>query len=114
MDRLAAGAEDFLTKPIDRDDLWLRVRNLLRLKKLGDFHRSHSSILEQEVRARTADLQRFRAAMDASGDAIVLVDRASMRYIDVNQTLCDLVGRTRRIRTHRQASGFSRLKAVKV
>jgi diguanylate cyclase (GGDEF)-like protein/PAS domain S-box-containing protein len=41
------------------------------------------------------DLRRFRAAMDASGDAILLIDRASMRYIDVNQTFCDLVGYTR-------------------
>jgi diguanylate cyclase (GGDEF)-like protein/PAS domain S-box-containing protein len=41
------------------------------------------------------DLQRFRAAMDSSGDGIVLVDRATMRYVDVNQTLCDLVGYTR-------------------
>jgi len=40
-------------------------------------------------------LLRFRAAMDASGDAIVLIDRASLRYIDVNQTFCDLVGYTR-------------------
>ena len=38
------------------------------------------------------DLQRFRAAMDASGDAIVLIDRASLSYIDVNQTFCDLLG----------------------
>jgi diguanylate cyclase (GGDEF)-like protein/PAS domain S-box-containing protein len=41
------------------------------------------------------DLQRFRAAMDSSGDGIVLVDRASMRYVDVNKTLCDMVGYTR-------------------
>src|SRR6185295_8859263 len=34
---LDAGAEDFLSKPIDRTELWLRVRNLLRLKALGDF-----------------------------------------------------------------------------
>jgi diguanylate cyclase (GGDEF)-like protein/PAS domain S-box-containing protein len=40
-------------------------------------------------------LRRFRTAMDSSGDAIVLIDRASMRYIDVNQTLCDLIGYTR-------------------
>ena len=42
-----------------------------------------------------ADLQRFRAAMDASGDAILLVDRTSMRYVDVNRTFCELVGYSR-------------------
>jgi PAS domain S-box-containing protein len=33
--------------------------------------------------------------MEISGVAITLVDRASMRHVDVNQTLCALVGRTR-------------------
>jgi len=47
------------------------------------------------------DLRRFRAAMDASGDAILLIDRASMRYIDVNQTFCDLVGYTRQEMMHK-------------
>ena len=40
-------------------------------------------------------LERFRAAMDISGDGIILIDRASLRYIDVNQTLCGMIGRTR-------------------
>src|SRR6185369_7702005 len=95
MEGLNAGAEEFLLKPVDRSELWLRVRNLLRLKSLADFQKNHNLILEQQVKARSADLQRFRAAMEISGDAIVLVDRTSMRYIDVNQTLCDLVGRSR-------------------
>jgi diguanylate cyclase (GGDEF)-like protein len=33
---LNAGAEEFLTKPVDSAELWLRVRNLLRLKELSD------------------------------------------------------------------------------
>ena len=33
---LDSGAEEFLTKPVDRAELWLRVRNLLRLKGSGD------------------------------------------------------------------------------
>jgi CheY-like chemotaxis protein len=30
---LDAGVEEFLTKPVDQAELWLRVRNLLRLKE---------------------------------------------------------------------------------
>jgi PAS domain S-box-containing protein len=44
---------------------------------------------------RDEDLKRFRGAMDISGDAILLVDRATLRYVDVNQTLCDLLGYSR-------------------
>jgi diguanylate cyclase (GGDEF)-like protein/PAS domain S-box-containing protein len=91
---LNAGAEEFLTKPVDRAELSLRVRNLLRLKALGDFLQSNSSILEQQVRARTADLQRFRAAMDATADAIMLVNRTTMRFVEVNATACNMLGYT--------------------
>ena len=58
LEGLNAGVEEFLTKPVDRAELWLRVRNLLRLKTLGDALRNQSSILEQQVRARTASLEK--------------------------------------------------------
>jgi signal transduction histidine kinase len=48
---LSSGAEDFLAKPVDRGELWLRVRNLLRLKALGDLE-SQSSQLQEQVQAR--------------------------------------------------------------
>jgi diguanylate cyclase (GGDEF)-like protein/PAS domain S-box-containing protein len=92
---LDAGAEEFLTKPIDRAELWLRVRNLLRLKAFNDFLVSHSWLLEQQVQARTADLQRFRTAMDATADAIMLVDRRTMLFVEVNATACNMLGYTR-------------------
>jgi CheY-like chemotaxis protein len=46
---LSAGAEDFLTKPVDRTELCLRVRNLLRLKAYGDYYDKYSQLLEGEV-----------------------------------------------------------------
>ena len=91
---LSTGAEDFLSKPVDRTELWLRVRNLLRLKSFGDLQ-LHSTMLEQQVQARTAELQRFRTAMDVTADAILLVDRISMLFIECNVTACALLGYTR-------------------
>ena len=91
---LEAGAEEFLTKPVDRTELWLRVRNLLRLKAFGDLQ-EHSFVLEQQVAARTADLQRFRTAMDATADAIMLVSRDTMRFVEVNATSCKMLGYSR-------------------
>jgi diguanylate cyclase (GGDEF)-like protein len=56
---LSAGAEEFLTKPVDRIELWLRVRNLLRLKAFADFLRDHAQVLEEQVRARTLELHQL-------------------------------------------------------
>src|SRR5579862_6501625 len=53
---LNAGAEDFLTKPIDRAELWGRVRNLLRMKEYADLLRDHARVLEDRVNERTEQL----------------------------------------------------------
>jgi diguanylate cyclase (GGDEF)-like protein/PAS domain S-box-containing protein len=55
---LETGAEDFLTKPIDRAELVMRVRNLRRLKEYGDFFARHNEILEVRVAERTRQLLR--------------------------------------------------------
>jgi diguanylate cyclase (GGDEF)-like protein/PAS domain S-box-containing protein len=95
LDGLDAGAEEFLTKPVNRSELWLRVRNLLRLKELRDLVDHQNDFLEQEVQRRTAKLQRFRTAMDASGDAIFLVDRSTSQFIEVNATATRMFGYSR-------------------
>jgi two-component system cell cycle sensor histidine kinase/response regulator CckA len=60
---LNGGAEDFLSKPIDRSELCARVRNLLRLKAHGDHYGRYSEMLEHEVGLRTADVIVRAAAM---------------------------------------------------
>ena len=91
---LQSGASEFLSKPIDSTELELRVNNLLRLKELDDL-REHSFVLEQKVAARTADLLRFRTAMDATADAIMLFSRDTMRFVEVNATSCKMLGYSR-------------------
>ena len=79
---LEAGAEDFLTKPVDRGELWLRVRNLLRLKELSDRLRSQSVILEAQVRERTADLHRL-----AHYDALTGLPNRMLFFQTLDRTL---------------------------
>ncbi|AZE83894.1 diguanylate cyclase/phosphodiesterase [Pseudomonas orientalis] len=52
---LETGAEEFISKPVERVELWLRVRNLLRLKAHGDELKQHSAMLEQQLQQRGGD-----------------------------------------------------------
>jgi len=54
---LDAGADDFLTKPVDRTEVLIRAKNLLRVKEFEDFLKKHNELLEAEVKARTAELR---------------------------------------------------------
>lgn len=57
LEALNAGANDFLTKPIESMELMVRAKNLLRVKGYSDFLKKHNEILDCQVEIRTTQLK---------------------------------------------------------
>ena len=57
---LGLGAKDFVTKPLDRVEVLLRVGNLLQTRRLQRALEDRNHDLQRWVRARTADLEEAR------------------------------------------------------
>ena len=92
---LEAGARDFIGKPFDTVEVLTRIRNLLEVRLLHRESREHGARMERKVRERTAELQRFRGAMDATSDAIFLVNAHNMSMLDVSDGACRMLGFSR-------------------
>lgn len=55
---LETGAEEFISKPVERVELWLRVRNLLRLKARGDLAANTPDPAPRQIGMNVHDLAR--------------------------------------------------------
>jgi putative two-component system response regulator len=78
---IAAGANDFLTKPIDQEELMMRIRNHLKIKEFHDFLKHYNEILEGRVEKRTRELH------DALLGLQVGIDKLKSSYIDTIRRL---------------------------
>ena len=100
-DRVAGmevGAEGYLCKPFEPEELAAQVRALLRVKAAEDELRRREQRLELQLEARTRTLQesemRFRILFENSPDA-VFVEGLDGTVLDVNSAACELHGRKR-------------------
>ncbi|MGZ8289943.1 MAG: EAL domain-containing protein, partial [Telluria sp.] len=65
--------------------------NLLLYGEIQQHHAQLTADMAERIRL-DEDLRRFRTAMDVTGDAIFLIDRAENRFVDVNATACRMLG----------------------
>ena len=65
-----AGADEFLTKPVDRVELTLRLQNLLKVKEYGDFLRDYNKTLETMVHQRTLQLEKAYKEVEKANERI--------------------------------------------
>ncbi len=73
---LEAGANDFLSKPLDGVELLVRTKNLLKVKKFEDLIQMYNSRLEDEVRGKTYELR------DALEEVVASETRLKASYLD--------------------------------
>ena len=85
---LAAGGDDYVTKPVAQQELLARVRAMLRIGELQDRLSVLNTNLEDQVRRRTDELRQIYATVPVG---LYTLD-ARGRFTSINRQITDLLG----------------------
>ncbi len=95
---LETGADGYICKPFETEELVAQIKALVRVKRAEDELRRRERNLEGELSARTRNLidseQRFRILFERSPDAIFVEDTNAV-VLDVNPAACQMHEMTR-------------------
>ncbi len=78
---LARGAEDFLSKPFDLEEVLLRIRNILEIRQLHLQLRKQNEELEERVRIRTLELERALATERLAAERLRELDELRSAFL---------------------------------
>ena len=92
IESLKAGANDFLSKPVDNIELIARIKNFLQLKNLEEI-KKNNEILTGTIKAIEIAKREWEQTMDCINDIVILID-ASDNIIRCNKILTALTGRS--------------------
>ena len=90
---LNAGADAFLSKPIDAIELSAQVNVMLRIKKAEDELRTHKEALNLQVIKQTKEFreseEKYRSVFEGASDGLILITR-NLEVVDVNPAFSEI------------------------
>jgi len=92
LDSLNAGANDFISKPVDFVELLIKIRNLVQMKGFEDINVKHD-ILAKTFDAIETAKREWEQSMDCIRDAVLLADSNGL-ILRCNKVLSTLTGKT--------------------
>jgi len=91
---LGKGAADYLTKPFDKAEVLLRIRNMLELRMLNNTLRNNNRLLEEKVMERTKELRATQyEVVQRLTRAAEFRDNDTGQHINRMSRYCEILGR---------------------
>lgn len=96
---LTLGAVDYITKPLQHEEVIARINVHLQLRSLTKHLVAQNALLQDEIRSRTLaqtaqrlSEEKFAKVFRANPAAMAILTQANGRFVEINQSLAKLTG----------------------